>query len=363
MCGLSAAVALIYAMACAPVSYSPGILCAAVVGFGAGLIAAGAGWFLVEVAGIPVGLPIYGAVLGLVIWHTLFWVRTWPWATAGWLGAGDLGQGPEVLLTKEMLEGKCRHRDWVRYTSPGGKRFSGLVMVAEETILFQTRYLIPGKPNGYFGEGRENTIALNFGLDIGDLFIGRSIFAIQIANKSIAKVKATRGLFGHTIVLSLADGKRHVFRCGLFPAWGLLTAIAAGAPATAAQEATWSALASRLCREAQVKPAGPYLLWRCSRLSMAETLVANHPEDCKRFLRERPKVIPFPDGTGAARFPLRNGSEVKAFIEGLFKGDFAEKIAVTNGLVAGASNEDNRVVLATLGHSQGSIFGNVLLFG
>jgi hypothetical protein len=358
MAGLTAVIALVHAMTRSPVPYSLGSLVAAAAGFLAALVPAGLGVLAVAVAGPPVGMILYGAVLGALNWHLLYWIRRWPWGLDWGFGSSALGQQAGAFVTREMLEGKTLCAESVRYVLPSGARLSGLLVVTETELFFQTRL-----PPGQAPIGMEPVLAVNWRLDLGTVLLAKDRLGITIRKDGIARLVAARGWFMHRLLLTTGDGRAHQLHCGLFPCARLLRAIRQGLVPATADGVTWQEFAPGVCRGEVAGIEKPYFLLCCESATKADALARCRTPGVTERVRGKPRVIPFRDGSAAAYLPLRGAADAKPYLEALFQGDSVGNTKLRGGLCAGLSEEDNQVVLATVGLSQACTHGETLILG
>jgi hypothetical protein len=263
-----------------------------------------------------------------------------------------------MMVSKEMLEGSTLCAETVRYVLPSGDRLSGLLVVTESELLFQTQL-----PPGQSPVGMEPVLAVNWRLDFGAVLLANDRLAVVIRKDQIAGLVAEKGWFLHRLRLTTEDGRDHQIRCGLFPCPNLFESIREGLPPTVIAGDTWRAFAPKVCRGEVQGIDPPYFLLCCETLAMAEALVkCRTPANAQR-LRGEPRVVPFIDGPAAAYLPLRNAKDAKPYLEELFRNDSIGKTILRGGLCAGLAKEDNGAVLATVGLSRACMHGETLILG
>ena len=248
----------IYVMCFAP-TYSMG---SAIVGTIASLplvlLAVGVGWILVTLLG-PVGLPIYGVIMGLATWGAMWWIRGWRyWAGALWQGnqgafatfLSRMSEEGNVILkgaegmvlivpwSKWMehqqifvssLANDLLRDELVTYITPDGKKFGGALQVTRQSLYFQFRFPAVGQ-FAQLDEGAiiQNTAVL-YGLPPGMVRYARRqgevVFVITIPTSNMTDVQSAHGLITHRAVVKTSDGLTRQFKYGIFPDTQLLNSL------------------------------------------------------------------------------------------------------------------------------------------
>ena len=96
--------------------------------------------------------------------------------------------------------------------------------------------------------------------------------------------------------------------------------------------------------------------------SSAEMLGMYRPEECDRFLDEPPRVVAFPDSTGAVHFSLKNGEGIRDILSLLLGQSYPDTLVVTNGVCIGAPQADKSSILGFFGVAQGMDFAGALIW-
>lgn len=122
----------------------------------------------------------------------------------------------------------------------------------------------------------------------------------------------------------------------------------------------WSSFAASIGSMGMSETVEPQLLLCCKTPRMAEALLARRPSATDAFLRGKPSLVEFDDGTAAACFPFQKGNDLSAFVDELFKGHYGdENVEIVSGLAAAAPADQVKRVIGLFGAKEGMRLGNV----
>jgi|LGVF01.1.fsa_nt_gb hypothetical protein len=100
----------------------------------------------------------------------------------------------------------------------------------------------------------------------------------------------------------------------------------------------------------------------CKDLSAAQALAGRYPDAISGFLDGSPETVEFPDGSGAVRFFVKDGTQIPDVLSNLGQGDYGGvPLTISGGICPGLPAEYWQTVHQMLGVDQviclGSIFG------
>jgi hypothetical protein len=258
LAGMALVIVGIYVMTFAPTSAMGSAIVGTVASLPLIALAVGVGWILVTFLG-PVGLPIYGVILGLATWGALWWIRGWRfWAGTLWQGnqgafasflsrmneEGNVSlKGAEGMTLIVPWSKWMEHRqifasslandlirdELVTYITPGGTKFGGTLQVTRQSLYFQFRLPVVGQLAQLQEDAIIQNTAVLYGLPPGAVRYARRqgevVFVVTIPTSNMTDIQSAHGWITHRAVVKTSDGLTHQFKYGIFPDTQLLNAL------------------------------------------------------------------------------------------------------------------------------------------